>query len=60
MAAIVCTALAIKVPLPARVTGFIRTWSYPAGLAFFFLVVAFTVARNIPVVPFCSLAPGGC
>ncbi|ESQ77671.1 hypothetical protein ABAC402_00655 [Asticcacaulis sp. AC402] len=54
------SALAIKVPLPVQVTGLLNTYAYPMGVGFLLLVIGFTIARNIPVLPFCALAPGGC
>lgn len=56
--------------LPVVLYGLVRQWMQPNSgvftrirpgwiLAFGVIVIAFTVARNIPAQPFCSLAPGG-
>ena len=56
--------------LPVVVYGLVRQWLQPSSgvftrirpawiMAFCAIVIAFTVARNIPVEPFCKLAPGG-
>jgi hypothetical protein len=54
------SACALRLPVPGAAVRLMTAWSYPATLAFFAVVVAFTVARNIPIGPYCNLAPGGC
>lgn len=60
VAGLLTSALALKLPVPVYVTGWLRRHGYPLGLCLLALVAVFTVARNIPVSPFCELAPGGC
>ncbi len=37
----------------------VERWSWRWGMGFAAVLVAFTVARNVPAEPLCRLAPGG-
>lgn len=63
--ALFCLPLLVALPLQALLPARYRFPIRPARPALWviglvIIIVAFTIARNIPAWPYCTLAPGGC